>query len=116
MKATGCRALRGRGPESFCPKSRKRGRIRVRYLLSTISAAYSAPNEDGASRSETAAAPAGLSGMNEQSKSDDQRDKNLAAEERPVPSQAEGDLDTVEEDLREKNQGQSKTASSGNKG
>jgi len=29
-----------------------------------------------------------------------QPDKNLAAEERPVPSQAEGDLETVEEDLR----------------
>ncbi len=31
-----------------------------------------------------------------------QPDKDLAAEERPVPSQAEGDLDTVEEDLKEK--------------
>jgi len=31
-----------------------------------------------------------------------QPDKNLAAEERPVPSQAEGDLETVEEDLEEK--------------
>ncbi|HZQ51817.1 MAG TPA: hypothetical protein VFB14_06445 [Bryobacteraceae bacterium] len=28
-----------------------------------------------------------------------QPDKNLAAEQRPVPSQAEGDLETVEEDL-----------------
>jgi hypothetical protein len=28
-----------------------------------------------------------------------QPDKNVAAQERPVPSQAEGDLDTVEEDL-----------------
>jgi len=31
-----------------------------------------------------------------------QPDKNLAAEERPVPSQAEGDLETVEEDLESK--------------
>ncbi len=31
-----------------------------------------------------------------------QPDKNLAAEERPVPSQAEGDLETVEQDLEEK--------------
>ncbi|MGA8027408.1 MAG: hypothetical protein WB992_09695 [Bryobacteraceae bacterium] len=31
-----------------------------------------------------------------------QPDKNVAAEERPVPSQAEGDLETVEEDLEEK--------------
>lgn len=31
-----------------------------------------------------------------------QRDKNMAADQRPVPSQAEGDLETVEEDLREK--------------
>jgi len=30
-----------------------------------------------------------------------QPDKNLAAEQRPVPSQAEGDLETVEEDLKE---------------
>jgi hypothetical protein len=45
-----------------------------------------------------------------------QRDKNLAADERPVPSQAEGDLETVEEDLRQrdrKNQGVSKSAGSG---
>lgn len=40
-----------------------------------------------------------------------QPDKNLAADERPVPSQAEGDLETVEEDLeaREK-QGQQSTS------
>lgn len=31
-----------------------------------------------------------------------QPDKNVAAEQRPVPSQAEGDLETVEEDLKEK--------------
>lgn len=28
----------------------------------------------------------------------------MAAEQRPVPSQAEGDLETVEEDLKEKDQ------------
>jgi hypothetical protein len=32
----------------------------------------------------------------------DQPDKNIAADERPVPSQAEGDRETVEEDLKEK--------------
>ena len=31
-----------------------------------------------------------------------QPDKNRAAEERPVPSQAEGELETVEEDLEQK--------------
>jgi hypothetical protein len=30
----------------------------------------------------------------------DLRDKGEAAEERPVPSQAEGDLETIEEDLK----------------
>lgn len=40
--------------------------------------------------------------MSEEKKNKTQPDKNLASEERPVPSQAEGDLDTVEEDLREK--------------
>ena len=40
--------------------------------------------------------------MSEQKKRNTQPDKNLAAEERPVPSQAEGDLETVEEDLKEK--------------
>lgn len=48
--------------------------------------------------------------------SSSQPDKNLAADERPVPSQAEGDLETVEEDLEEKerqNQGASKGAKSG---
>ncbi len=34
----------------------------------------------------------------------DQPDKDKAETERPVPSQAEGDLETVEEDLREKDQ------------
>jgi hypothetical protein len=42
--------------------------------------------------------------MSEQKKSPTQPDKTKAAEERPVPSQAEGDLETVEEDLREKAQ------------
>lgn len=42
------------------------------------------------------------------------RDADLAAEERPVPSQAEGDRETVEEDLRQK-ESQSKTAASGQK-
>ena len=39
---------------------------------------------------------------NEKQKKDTQPDKNLAAEERPIPSQAEGDLETIEEDLEEK--------------
>jgi hypothetical protein len=38
--------------------------------------------------------------MNDQKKPS-QPDKNLAADTRPVPSQAEGDLETVEEDLEE---------------
>ena len=39
-----------------------------------------------------------------------QRDKNLAADTRPVPSQAEGDRDTVEQDLaqRDRDAGTSK--------
>ncbi len=45
--------------------------------------------------------------MSEQEKTSTQPDKDAAATERPVPSQAEGDLDTVEEDLEEKDkQGQ----------
>lgn len=32
----------------------------------------------------------------------DQPDKDLAADNRPVPSQAEGDRKTVEEDLKQK--------------
>jgi hypothetical protein len=35
---------------------------------------------------------------------DTQPDKNAAADQRPVPSQAEGDRETVEEDLKEKQQ------------
>ncbi len=38
----------------------------------------------------------------EKKKDKTQPDKNLAADERPVPSQAEGDLETIEEDLEEK--------------
>lgn len=48
--------------------------------------------------------------MSEQKKGQtSQPDKNLAAEQRPVPSQAEGDLETVEEDLEAREeQGKSK--------
>lgn len=38
-----------------------------------------------------------------------QPDKDLAADTRPVPSQAEGDLETVEEDLAEKQPTPTKT-------
>ena len=37
-----------------------------------------------------------------ENKGNTQPDKDLAEEERPVPSQAEGDRETVEEDLKEK--------------
>ena len=40
--------------------------------------------------------------QNQPDKSNDQPDKNEAARERPVPSQAEGDLETIEEDLKQK--------------
>lgn len=40
--------------------------------------------------------------MSEQNKPSTQPDKGEAANERPVPSQAEGDRETVEEDLKEK--------------
>lgn len=40
--------------------------------------------------------------MSEEKQPKTQPDKNLAAEQRPVPSQAEGDLETIEEDLQEK--------------
>jgi hypothetical protein len=43
--------------------------------------------------------------MSDQKKTSDQRDKDRAAEERPVPSQAEGDRETIEEDLEEKSTG-----------
>lgn len=48
--------------------------------------------------------------MPEQNKNT-QKDNTLAADERPVPSQAEGDLETVEEDLAEKEKANSQTAS-----
>jgi hypothetical protein len=44
--------------------------------------------------------------MSEQSKT--QPDKDLAKEERPVPSQAEGDRETVREDLEQKEEESSK--------
>lgn len=40
--------------------------------------------------------------MSEETKKPSQPDKDQAAEEHPVPSQAEGDLETIEEDLKEK--------------
>lgn len=45
-----------------------------------------------------------LPGMGEKNKeqSSSQPDQKLAEEERPKPSQAEGDLETVEEDLEQK--------------
>jgi hypothetical protein len=53
-------------------------------------------------------------GMSENQKSDpNMRDANLAAEQRPIPSQAEGDLETVEEDLKQKEQSRSQGAGSG---
>ena len=42
-----------------------------------------------------------LLSMSQEDKGTSQPDKNKAAEERPVPSQAEGDRETVEEDLRD---------------
>jgi hypothetical protein len=48
---------------------------------------------------------AGLGSMAEtEKKSTSQPDSNLAAEEHPRPSQAEGDLKTVEADLKAKEQ------------
>ena len=42
-----------------------------------------------------------LKNMKDKAKQEtDLRDKDEAAEERPVPSQAEGDLETIEEDLK----------------
>jgi hypothetical protein len=40
--------------------------------------------------------------MSEQEKDQVQPDKDRAANERPVPSQAEGDRETIEEDLEKK--------------
>jgi hypothetical protein len=45
--------------------------------------------------------------------SNTQPDANLAAESRPIPSQAEGDRETVEEDLAQKEKASS-TDPSGN--
>ncbi len=47
--------------------------------------------------------------MSDDKEKDTQPDKNLAAEERPVPSQAEGDLATVEQDIKDKENGGSKS-------
>jgi hypothetical protein len=47
--------------------------------------------------------------MSEEKKKPSQPDKDLAAEERPVPSQAEGDRETIEEDLKEKSEKGSKS-------
>ncbi len=41
----------------------------------------------------------------------DLRDKDEAAEERPIPSQAEGDLETIEEDLKQKEKQQGRASS-----
>lgn len=40
--------------------------------------------------------------MDEKKKSKDMPDENLAGDIRPVPSQAEGDEETIDEDLRER--------------
>ena len=55
--------------------------------------------------------------MGEEKKRDKtQPDKNRAADERPVPSQAEGDLETIEEDLEEKDREEKDRQSSGREG
>ncbi|MGI9071892.1 MAG: hypothetical protein ACR2JB_11415 [Bryobacteraceae bacterium] len=41
----------------------------------------------------------------------DLRDKDEEAEERPIPSQAEGDLETIEEDLKQKAKQQGRASS-----
>jgi hypothetical protein len=50
----------------------------------------------------------------ERRQENDLRDEDEAAEERPIPSQAEGDLETIEEDLKQKakQQGQTRGPSS----
>lgn len=51
---------------------------------------------------------------NERKQQADLPDKDEAAEERPVPSQAEGDLETIEDDLKQKEeQGNQGSVSSG---
>jgi hypothetical protein len=44
-----------------------------------------------------------------------QKDSSRAADERPVPSQAEGDLETVEQDLAEKEKAKSTSTSTGSR-
>ena len=52
-----------------------------------------------------------LQGMGDQDKQNStQPDKNVAAEERPVPSQAEGDRETVERDLADKTERDKRSA------
>lgn len=43
-----------------------------------------------------------LLNMHDEKEKTSQPDKNLASEERPIPSQAEGDRETVEQDLEQK--------------
>jgi len=42
-----------------------------------------------------------LLNMHDEKEKTSQPDKNLASEERPIPSQAEGDRETVEQDLEQ---------------
>ena len=46
--------------------------------------------------------PTNMADKTQTTKKDDLKDAGLASDTRPVPSQAEGDLETVEEDLEEK--------------
>ena len=64
---------------------------------------------------ETALDGIGLTNMADQQKkpTNDQRDANLAADTRPVPSKAEGDVETVDEDLAQKQNQQSGSATAG---
>jgi hypothetical protein len=58
--------------------------------------------------------PYALQGMADLKNTDkNQPDKNIAADERPVPSQAEGDRQTIEEDLKEKEKERAKGAKQG---
>jgi len=43
-----------------------------------------------------------MNASQDKDKKDPQRDAGLAAEQRPVPSQAEGDEETVDRDLEQK--------------
>lgn len=49
-----------------------------------------------------------LSMGDEKKPTNTQPDKDVAAQTRPTPSQAEGDLETVEQDLRQKEKQESK--------